>query len=156
MSAEDVANKGSTSRGKRQVGLETLVAHWPTVTVNGNWNRAGLSPTSGDGLQTAAKNWPPPVAQDSKDCGAPAEFERNSPGLIATAVLSGLQAPKATGAASPPVSSRLNTAFVEWLMGWPEGWSLPWSRFGPTGSDCSVTESYPRRLLRLGAFSGSG
>jgi len=34
---------------------------WPTATVYGNNNRAGSSPTAGDGLQTAAKQWHPPT-----------------------------------------------------------------------------------------------
>lgn len=42
-------------------------AQWPTPTVDGNYNRAGLSPTSGDGLATAVKNlWPTPVADGDR------------------------------------------------------------------------------------------
>lgn len=37
---------------------------WPTVTVNGNHNRKGLSETSGDGLSTAVKMFPTPRASD--------------------------------------------------------------------------------------------
>jgi len=35
---------------------------WPTPTVHGNHNRKGLSPSSGDGLSTAVKNWPTPTS----------------------------------------------------------------------------------------------
>lgn len=39
---------------------------WPTVTVTGNDNRAGLSLTSGDGLATAVREpWPTPMSADS-------------------------------------------------------------------------------------------
>ncbi len=35
---------------------------WPTPTLNGNYNRKGASPKSGDGLATAVKMWPTPSA----------------------------------------------------------------------------------------------
>lgn len=35
---------------------------WPTPTVNGNNNRTGASPTSGDGLATIVKMWPTPTS----------------------------------------------------------------------------------------------
>ena len=54
--------------------LEDAVAMWPTPTVNGNYNRAGASAKSGDGLATAA--------------GGP-----------------------------------LNPPWIEWLMGFPPGWT---------------------------------
>lgn len=43
---------------------------WPTATVNGNHNRAGLSENSGDGLATAALNWPIPTAGCTTGAGA--------------------------------------------------------------------------------------
>lgn len=39
---------------------------WPTATVTGNHNVKGLSPTSGDGLATAAQNWATPRAEDGE------------------------------------------------------------------------------------------
>jgi hypothetical protein len=39
---------------------------WPTPTVTGNNNRAGLSAKSGNGLATAVKLWPTPVASNAK------------------------------------------------------------------------------------------
>lgn len=35
---------------------------WPTPTLKGDHNRAGLSPAAGDGLATKAINWPTPTA----------------------------------------------------------------------------------------------
>ena len=43
---------------------------WPTATVNGNYNRKGLTATSGDGLATAALRWPTPRAEDAQSTGA--------------------------------------------------------------------------------------
>lgn len=72
-------NGGLVSPTKAREGgtlVEAVSARttWPTPTVCGNYNRAGASPASGDGLATAA--------------GGP-----------------------------------LNPTWVEWLMGWPLGWS---------------------------------
>ena len=79
---------------------------WPTPTVCGNYNRKGASKTSGDGLATAVKKWPTPTAHDAKDTGAaPSEGARNTPGL-----------PYQAG-------GKLNPQWVEWLMGWPIGWT---------------------------------
>ena len=65
--------------------IEALSARtsWPTPTVKGNYNKAGLSAKSGDGLATA-------VAK-----ARPAEQAGGS----------------------------LNPTWVEWLMGWPLGWT---------------------------------
>ena len=49
--------------------------------------------------------WPTPTAQDAKNNGAPSQMERNTKPLNAE------------------VGGSLNPPFVEWLMGWPLGWS---------------------------------
>jgi len=90
-----------------QSNLEEVVAvraTWPTPTVCGNYNRKGASATSRDGLATAV--YQTPVARMWKDNGQnPSELERNSPTL----------AMQAGGLLSP--------TWVEWLMGWPLGWT---------------------------------
>jgi len=110
---------------------------WPTPTLCGNHNLKGLSKTSGDGLVTAVKNYPTPTnsmvtiqdleqarfsggggkrpkygnifptptVNDSKKTGSASQKERNSQAL--NVVVNGL----------------LNPDWVEWLMGWPIGWS---------------------------------
>lgn len=47
--------------------LHQQVKVWPTVTLNGNNNRAGLSEKSGDGLNTAARDWPTPRSSSSEN-----------------------------------------------------------------------------------------
>jgi hypothetical protein len=42
------------------------------------------------------------------------------------------------GGKQSPATRQLNPRFVEWLMGWPAGWSDP---FDGTGSGCSGTGS---------------
>ena len=91
-----------------QLGLANQVAHrhlWPTPTVCGNYNRKGLSKTSGDGLATAVQRWPTPTAHMAKETNAPSEALRNEPSLTSL------------------VGGSLNPMWVEWLMGWPLGWT---------------------------------
>jgi DNA (cytosine-5)-methyltransferase 1 len=101
---------GQTLDGKkRQVDLNYWVNHWPTPSVKGNYNRIGLSPTSGDGLATAVSKWPTPTARDYKDTGDLANVPTN--GLLGRPV-------------SPSrASGSLNPTWVEWLMGFPAEWT---------------------------------
>ena len=82
---------------------ETGSGSWPTPTVHGNYNRKGVSKTSGDGLATAVMKWPTPTAHNAKETNAPSEYNRNTPTLTAQA------------------GGPLNPMWVEWLMGWPLG-----------------------------------
>ena len=56
---------------------------WPTPTVNGNHNRKGASPTSGDGLATAVNMFPTPVAADSDRTSD--TYPRGNPTLLGAA-----------------------------------------------------------------------
>jgi DNA (cytosine-5)-methyltransferase 1 len=79
---------------------------WPTPTVCGNYNRKGASPTSGDGLATAVLKCATPTARDWRSGKASdATMERNSRPL------------------SEQIGGSLNPTWVEWLMGWPLGWT---------------------------------
>lgn len=80
--------------------------YWPTPTVCGNYNRKGASPTSGDDLATAVLKCATPTARDWKSGKASqATMERNSRPL------------------SEQIGGSLNPTWVEWLMGWPLGWT---------------------------------
>src|SRR5213079_1930661 len=54
-------NRSASANTAERPSLALLVNLWPTPTVNGNRNRAGLSPKSGDGLETAVKRLLPPA-----------------------------------------------------------------------------------------------
>lgn len=108
---------------------------WPTPTVCGNDNRKCASKTSGDGLATAVKVWPTPLAdgdriarfkqggeplghaarwptptrQDGSNNGGPSQHKRNTKPLNASVGTEGV----------------LNPAWVELLMGLPHGWTDP-------------------------------
>jgi len=94
---------------------------WPTPTVHGNYNRKGLSATSGDGLATAVKMWLTPQANEDA-CGTPAgrmqKMLGNDPRIRGTT-------PEEWGRGT------LNPTWVEWLMGWP----LEWTALKPLETD---------------------
>lgn len=114
------AGKTRASGNVIQIRLCDQVRHpqlWPTPTVCGNNNRKGLTKTSGDGLATAVlKTYPTPKCQDA---GA-ALFDRRKGNLgevIHGQYLNG-------GNATPQTqTARLNPNWVEWLMGWPIGYT---------------------------------
>ena len=74
----------------------------PTPTVYGNYNKKGASKKSGDGLATYVKMFPTP---DANNQGA----RKNQNGHQYT-----LQ---------DAVGGQLNPMWVEWLMGYPAGWT---------------------------------
>jgi hypothetical protein len=113
------ANYGSCQGGsagregqKNRPSLHSMARHamWPTPTVKGNHNRKGLTAKSGDGLATAVKKWPTPTARDWRSGKASqATLDRNSRPL--------------NEAVQQSDGGALNPTWVEWLMGWPLGWT---------------------------------
>jgi DNA-cytosine methyltransferase len=83
-------------------------------------------------LAMAAIMWPTVTTQDAKNNAGPSQFGRNTKPLNVEAALhhSRCHSPQGqteTGTASHKV---LNPQFVEWLMGWPIGWT----EFAPVGT----------------------
>jgi hypothetical protein len=103
---------GAGRVGKERHSLQSMAAKglWPTPTVKGNHNRAGLSPRSGDGLATAvaAQMLPTPTSRDWRS-GASNLHGKNSRPLNEVVHRS--------------TPGRLNPTWVEWLMGLPLGWT---------------------------------
>ena len=105
---------------------ETGFGSWPTPTAaegskipaTANYGQVGLNNhprIRGEvtrSKQTKSGKFPTPTAHNSKEGGYPAEFTRNTPSLNAVA-LGGTQTPQMP----------LNPTWVEWLMGWPLGWT---------------------------------
>jgi hypothetical protein len=56
--------------------------------------------------------WPTPTCHNSKEAGYPSEFTRNTPTLTSQA-----------HGGKPIQLMSLNPIWVEWLMGWPIGWT---------------------------------
>jgi hypothetical protein len=108
--------------------------------VCGNYNRKGASATSGDGLATAVKNWPTPTASLGTKGGRVTPRKSREGGTLIEAVSSRTfatptardwrsgKASKATmernsRPLSEQIGGSLNPLWVEWLMGWPLGWT---------------------------------
>ena len=83
---------------------------WPTPTM-GDYRseRPTFDPSSSQqserSLATAARHWPTPTVHDSKNNGAASQMEQNTKPLNAE------------------IGGSLNPTWVEWLMGWPIGWT---------------------------------
>jgi hypothetical protein len=88
---------------------------WPTPTRDSATERFGCYAQGGLPLTAAVKMWPTPTAQDAKNNGAPSQHDRNTAPLNAQ------------------VGGALNPTWVEWLMGWPLGW---------TDCDASATDKF--------------
>jgi len=114
-SASDAKRGGTITDNMTGTSLVQQVntsAYWPTPTVVcGNYNRKGVSSTSGDGMATAVKMWPTPTANDSKNSTLP-ESQRNRDGMAGSLLRQGHQP-----------GETLNPEWVEWLMNWPIGWT---------------------------------
>lgn len=149
--------------GKSPFSAQGAVKEWPTPTVNGNYNRKGLTEKSGDGLATAANNWPTPSATDSgggiardTEVSSTGSFSRKNKGGVRWGVPLRDAVPAHENNWPTPTASdykgknssirkdtgklrtdrldhvnevtgkpalRLNPDWVEWLMGWPIGWT---------------------------------
>ncbi len=92
------------------MNLRTAVSI-PTPTVHGNYNRAGASPTSGNGLATFVSLFPTPTCNDAKNSTLPPSQEQRD-GMAGYLIRNG-----------EPSGGQLNPDWVEWLMNWPIGWS---------------------------------
>ena len=131
------------SRGEPKLSAEMML--WPTPTVHGNHNQPGSSKNAGWGLSSAVKLWPTPTRSDGT--GGPGNQGRSGGPNLRTAVSRSWPTPCASASkGSSPASlvrktgksrsndridhavmasdgGQLNPAWVEWLMGWPIGWT---------------------------------
>jgi len=105
--------------GKGRSRLEDQVALWPTPRAGKTsgenaetWQkRADAGSVATPPLALAVKMYPTPTVQGAENDAGPSQFKRNTPPL--NAAVHGDQ--KQTGS--------LNPAWVEWLMGYPSGWT---------------------------------
>ena len=108
----------SVQAGKHGINLAGAVKMWPTPTTFGFSSVGQIQGIirSADSLeqaiamtgrpQTTLRMWPTPCSRDYKDNGkSPAELARNSKTLATHA------------------GGKLNPVWVEWLMGFPNGWT---------------------------------
>ena len=112
---------------------------WPTATTDSASDRTGRYAQGGMPLAVAVKQWPTPTGRDYKDGSAKSCANVPANGLLGR-VVHQFPTPRAQSAkAGSKTAVReggpdlqtvagggLNTFWVEWLMGFPHGWtSLP-------------------------------
>jgi hypothetical protein len=86
--------------------------NWPTPRANDAEKRGKIDHNNPrNGLPAAVLKFPIPIAKDAKASLSPADYRRKSPHLEIVAREGSLDA------------GRLNPNWVEWLMGWPIGWT---------------------------------
>lgn len=125
MSAETVAANGKTAAGKRTVGLESQARYWPTARASWNENRTTKPAPShgathgkllaGEAVRFQSTLLDPAIPEDGTVC-----------------------------LNVGPTSLRLNPRFVEWLMGFPVGWT----EAGAAGTAYTHWETQASRWLR--------
>lgn len=110
--------QGKTPEGRKQtVCLERYVhevrrGNWPTPRANDGQKRGDFDENNPrNGLAGAVKKWPTPNASDGAKWSAQTKQERQAKGQQ-------VRLCHELGA-----GGRLNPQWVEWLMGWPIGWT---------------------------------
>jgi hypothetical protein len=117
----------------KSVSLDRWVKMWPTPKASAGGpdfakmtGRDNRRPGGGLSLATMAAMFPTPTVQDASNNGGPSQHQRNSLPLNAVA------------------GGSLNPTWVEWLMGFPLGW---------TALDASATPSSRKSLKSSGGQS---
>jgi hypothetical protein len=110
--AENIEN--IQRRGKQRGKLEEKVAFWPTPRASNPGSRPNGKGGKilqeevqiAEGIRKRGQNiFPTPTVQDSKNNGGPSQQNRKTKPLNAVA------------------GGTLNPTWVEWLMGYPKGWT---------------------------------
>gem|GEM_PF-3685426 len=148
-SREEVETRGTTNQGKRQIGLSMASRYWATpnaavvndretpqtwIARQGRREKAFSEPLT---IQVCSfqTSHSPETMRDGRMYSSAERISRPLCRLLA-----------ATWRADSRGLLRLNPNFVDWLMGWPIGWSMPES----IGFGRPEMESYlSRQRLRL-------
>lgn len=121
--AQDHIERQSTSTSvlnyetNKSVSLDRFAKMWPTPRASPNENRqTKLTPSQkagkhGINLAAAVHLWPTPKSRDWKDGASAGTFQRSSP-----------DSGKVVGQST--TTGALNPTWVEWLMGFPLGWTV--------------------------------
>jgi len=123
-------DKAGRPRENNWGDLQAAALTWPTPTAKGNDNRAGASVKSSDGLGTAVR-WATPKSSDGDGRGSAKGNRGARRNLV------------------DQVPSALNPAWVEALMGYPDGWTWlptagrPRPARRPRGSRPAPSEAAP-------------
>ena len=110
--SENTAGKYLPSQ--KQKDLAYAVAMWPTPRANDAKKRGNISPDPRNGLPGAVRMWPTPKSSDSKGTGpvgsASQTHDAKKDNLRGVVL-------------NDQIGGQLNPTWVEWLMGFPLGWT---------------------------------
>ena len=115
-----------TDNSRHSLNLPAAVKRWPTPTTqevehpNAVWNEqmrrvSATGTTHSMNLADAVKMWPTPKSSDAKRGDSASERNRNTPCLPTEVHIQAGTTSQQTG--------KLNPTWVEWLMGFPLGWT---------------------------------
>tara|TARA_R100000315_G_C5162112_1_gene93280 strand:- start:285 stop:602 length:318 start_codon:yes stop_codon:yes gene_type:complete len=101
--------------------------------VKGNYNRKGLTKKSGDGLATAVKKmkiqevvwgvWPTPTTREYKGARSKEAMRKSGRNPMTNTLADAVEAHSNYQTPKGKLAGSLNPAWVEWLMGFPIGWT---------------------------------
>lgn len=132
--AEMIGRTAMHNGRKVQIGLEHQVRSWATPRAEDS-ESSGIRHSRGvaDTLTGQAYLWPTPAARDHKGANSQEHVTTNGtgrmhmdqlPNFVEHAFRCSPPAPQTpSGETSSPPPRSLNPRFVEWLMGWPTGWT---------------------------------
>jgi len=110
-------NSWPKSIAEDPLGIDTGPRSFPTPTAT---ERSGINPKTGKGggLSRAVKeNWPTPCAREARNGY---QVRTSKSGNCSQRGLTTIAVDESGG---PEKSTKLNPRWVEWLMGWPIGWT---------------------------------
>ena len=118
-------HKGASKTSGDGLGTAVLnhnTRQWRTPT---STERSGINPKKGtiEGLSKQVKQWPTPTVQDGENTAGPAQWTRNSDPLNVAIHRADGVAPPTSKPSGKPTLAPLNPGWVEWLMGYPSGWT---------------------------------
>lgn len=164
-------NNRPVASAKAGLGLATAARMWPTPVASAGKHGGRVTPRKGrEGGSlieaVAARMWPTPTAQDAEQAGGRASIEAGNRRPTLSFAVKNFPTPAARDFRHPNAKSHedrgrgmkgeqlpntvggpLNPEFVEWLMGWPQGWTAP---AVPTESGASGTDRFREWLQQHG------
>jgi hypothetical protein len=137
---EDGDRSKNYAQGGRSLGAESR--NWPTPTSDRHGPESKESKdargSGGIDLQTATLNWATPTSRDWKDgaCGPETWGEKGENSLLGRQVQRNVtNGPESSGDGQNSLPHYLNPAFVEYLQGFPIGWTA----FEPLETPCFLS-----------------
>lgn len=123
-------NRQNSIGNGHQITIAEQAEHWPTVNASQVRQSTRTPGTGGKILAEEANNWANPTVQDSANNAGPSQWNRNTDPLNVAVMrrFNSHQAPlipdgPPSSEPAPTSRRRLNPRFVEWLMGFPIGWT---------------------------------